>query len=579
LLAFTGTLQFLPGVIATPYWSRANRKGLLAGLAGGLGLWLAYLMLPVLGDYSPTLPASLLRLIPGTTGDHWTAVTAVSLAINAALFVLVSLLTRRSTDEQVAAEICSMDDLTRHTRRVLSLGTAEAFTDSLATALGEKTARSEVQRALRELRFDASESRPYALRRLRSRIEANLSGLLGPAMAHDIMDRCVPFQSGKRGATEDLNLMERNLDQARSQFTGMVADLDTLRRHYRETLDKLPVGVCSLSVEGEVLLWNRTMAQITGIGTSDAVGSLHGSLPHPWQDIIVDFQRGQRDIVPKKEVAGPGDSSRWISLHRAAAGEGTDTVILVEDVTEFERLEEELLHSERLASIGRLAAGVAHEIGNPVTGIACLAQNLEYEDDPGDIRDMAREILKQTERVSRIVESLVNFSHIGSGSGNTELGPANLADCVDEAISLLSLDRDARAVVFSNHCDREMVVLADAQRLLQVFINLLSNARDASPDQGEITVWAQENGNQVAIHVEDQGRGIPPELQSRVFEPFYTSKEPGEGTGLGLALVFSIMEDMGGSVQITSPLQASEAAGTRLTLSLAPASYSAELEV
>ena len=150
---------------------------------------------------------------------------------------------------------------------------------------------------------------------------------------------------------------------------------------------------------------------------------------------------------------------------------------------------------------------------------------------------------------------------------------------VDEAISLLSLDHDARAVDFSNHCDREMVVLADPQRLLQVFINLLSNARDASPDQGEITVWAQDNGNQVTIHVEDQGRGIAPEMQSRVFEPFYTSKEPGEGTGLGLALVFSIMEDMGGSVHITSPLHAGEAAGTRLTLSLATANYGAELEV
>ena len=76
------------------------------------------------------------------------------------------------------------------------------------------------QRALRELRFDAGESRPYALRRLRARIEANLSGLLGPAMAYDIMDRCVPFQSGHRGETEDLNLMERKLDRARSQFTG-----------------------------------------------------------------------------------------------------------------------------------------------------------------------------------------------------------------------------------------------------------------------------------------------------------------------------------------------------------------------
>ena len=124
----------------------------------------------------------------------------------------------------------------------------------------------------------------------------------------------------------------------------------------------------------------------------------------------------------------------------------------------------------------------------------------------------------------------------------------------------------------------QSALLKFRNNIFQILINLLSNARDASPDQGEITVWAEDGDHQVTVHVDDQGQGIAPELQSRVFEPFYTTKEPGEGTGLGLALVFSIMEDMRGSVHITSPLQAG-AAGTRLTLLLAPASYGDELEV
>jgi signal transduction histidine kinase len=256
-----------------------------------------------------------------------------------------------------------------------------------------------------------------------------------------------------------------------------------------------------------------------------------------------------------------------VSLHRATP-EGGDRLILVEDITDLERLQDELLHSERLASIGRLAAGVAHEIGNPITGIACLAQNLDYETDVDEIRATSRDILKQTERVSRIVESLVNFSHVGSDSGNLDIGPCNLADCIDEATHLLDLDPQAGPVQFLNGVDRELVVEADSQRLLQVFINLLSNARDASPANGKITVSARVEGARVGIHVDDQGTGIPAELLDKVFEPFFTTKDPGQGTGLGLSLVYSIMEDMQGSIQVTSPLDEVSASGTRIALSL-----------
>ena len=245
----------------------------------------------------------------------------------------------------------------------------------------------------------------------------------------------------------------------------------------------------------------------------------------------------------------------------------------------LELLEEELLQNERLASIGRLAAGVAHEIGNPVTGIACLAQNLEYETDPQEIRDMAQDILKQTERVTRIVESLMNFSHTGPHTAETKLSATNLADCVDEAIHLLTLDRAAQPVLFDNHCDRELLVLADSQRLLQVFINLLSNARDACGEDAAVHIRATSDGSQVQIDVEDNGCGIPPEWHSQVFEPFYTTKDPGVGTGLGLALVFSIMGDMNGKVHITSPLASGDRPGTRITLQLPLTSYGSELEL
>ncbi len=574
LLAFSGTLQFFPGLIATPYWPKANRRGLLAGLAGGLLVWILAIMLPTTQGYLPEVG----RLFGGLVDDHdsiWTMATMAALGVNTTLFVAVSLLSSTSAEEKIAADICSMDELSRPTRQILPLATAAEFAERLTPSLGESTAESELDRALGELQFTREEGRPYALRHLRRRIEANLSGLLGPAVAHNIIERCIPFLDS---GTEDINLIERNLDSGQIEFTGLAADLDNLRRRYRETLDTLPVGVCSLGEDGEMIMWNRSMEQITGIASDLTLGSRLSALPQPWQGLLAEFQTGSSDTLLKAEVTTDPTEPRWVSLHKTS-GSGGDTVILVEDISDYERLELELLHSERLASIGRLAAGVAHEIGNPVTGIACLAQNLEYATDPEEIEHTAQDILKQTGRVTRIVESLVNFSHAGSVTESAEMEPCNLADCVDEAIHLISLDRDARPARFSNHCDREVLVLADSQRLLQVFVNLLGNARDACDAEGHIQIQAYSSDGEVLIDVDDNGAGIPADLQSQVFEPFFTTKDPGEGTGLGLALVYSIMDDMGGSIGLTSPLMEGPRPGTRFTLHLTPANYGTAFEV
>jgi PAS domain S-box-containing protein len=581
LVAFTGTLQFLPGIIATPYWRQANRTGLLVGLGGGLSIWFFSMLLPLVGGENPHLLTQFYDLMLGQRDKLWTATALVSLGVNTALFIIVSLLTKTSQEEKVAAEICSMDDLARPRRQVLSVYTAAEFSTRLAPSLGEEIAVSEVERALSELQFSSTENRPYALRRLRARIQANLSGLLGPAVAHRIIEDRIPFLPGAHSDTEDIHLIERNLDRAQPHFTGLAADLDNLRRHHRETLDKLPIGACSVGEDGELLMWNQSMVRITGIAPTEVLGSLLGSIHRPWGPILEAFLQGSADTAMKTEVIIEKGVSRWIDLHKTLIKENNhrNTVIMVEDITDIALLEEELLHNERLASIGRLAAGVAHEIGNPVTGIACLAQNLEYESDPEEIRFMAQDILKQTGRVTRIVESLMNFSHTGSHSGEVKLAPVNLADCVDEAIHLLELDREARSIHFDNQCDRELLVLADSQRLLQIFINLLGNSRDASNSDTEVRIRAKIEGDQVQIDVEDDGCGIPTELQSQVFEPFYTTKDPGVGTGLGLALVFSIMDDMNGKVQLTSPISQGDKPGTRISLFLPVTRYSSDIQM
>jgi PAS domain S-box-containing protein len=579
LIAFIGTLQFLPGIVATFYWPGANRMGLLAGLTGGLGIWFFTLLGPL---FSPAaMPAAMTKLL-GSGDELWASAALFSLGLNTSLFILASLLTKTSDEERVAAEICSMDEQSLPTRKVLAAGSTAEFSQQLSLALGAKMAEAEVARAMKELQFDEAESRPYALRRLRSRLEANLSGLLGPSVAHSIVNRCIPFQQGLQEDLQDINMMERNLDNAQVHFTGLAADLDNLRRHYRETLDNLPIGVCSFGGDGELLIWNRSMENTTGIDADQVLGSLLDSLDEPWRRVIGDFVLGSQTTILKQEIPISGANSRWISLHKAsleARAGNIDRIILVEDITDYEAMERELLHSERLASIGQLAAGVAHEIGNPVTGIACLAQNLEYETDANEVRYTATEILKQTDRVTRIVESLVNFSHIGSSTGEMVLAPSNIADCVDEAIHLLQLDQDATTVHFDNRTGRELLVLADSQRLLQVMINLLGNARDACDADGDITIMANQVDHQVFIDIEDNGCGIPPGQLNQVFDPFYTTKDPGKGTGLGLALVYSIMNDMAGTVAIESPINNNEHPGTRVTLELPVSSYGTEFDI
>ena len=243
----------------------------------------------------------------------------------------------------------------------------------------------------------------------------------------------------------------------------------------------------------------------------------------------------------------------------------------LERLSANQHLQEELRHKERLASIGRLAAGVAHEIGNPVTGIACLAQNLRDPEGVDDIAASADDILKQTRRIDRIVSSLVQFSHGGGLSEPVVCRACNVADCVDEAIHLLSLDRHASSDGFHNSCDRELLVRGDSQLLLQVFVNLLDNARWATPPGGRVEISAQQSGDAVRIQVDNPGEPIPPKILAEVFEPFFTTKDVGEGTGLGLALVRSMLEDMGGDIDIVSPRPAGD--GARAVLRMDVASY------
>lgn len=561
-LSFTACLQFLPGVVAILYWPQGNKKGFISGLMAGVLIWLSFLMIPMIsGDASISLAAI-----------NWREVAAFSLIGNCLVFVVVSLRSSTTDAERSSAEICTLDTIKRRKRSGLVAKSPSDFIKSLSKPLGDNTAKREVTQALRDLNLGIDDRRPNAMRLLRGRLEANLSGLLGPSIARELIDNYLPYSIVSQYGSSDLNVIETRIEAYRSNLSGLAADLDNLRRYHRQILLDLPLGVCSLSSDKEIIMWNRALEELTQINGADVIGSQLSDLPEPWVSLLENFVDEGASHTYKHNFDLNGHK-KSVNLHKAIIEKDTDQessheglIVLLEDITETEILEASLSHSERLASIGRLAAGVAHEIGNPITGIACLAQTIrdEFEDD--ELQNLAAQIIEQTNRTSKILQSLVNFAHAGTNQTQYENEIVVISDCMDEARTLISLDKKSKDLHFQLECEAEAKILGDSQRLLQVLVNLINNARDASRSNGKISLHAGVVGDQVRIVVTDEGIGIPEVIKDRIFEPFFTTKEAGEGTGLGLSLVFSIVEDLHGDIDIISPVDKNNGTGTQVIL-------------
>ncbi|WP_419533685.1 ATP-binding protein [Endozoicomonas sp.] len=600
IVAYVGALQLLPGTLSTLYWGKANHKGLILGILSGTTVWFFTLMLPL----TMGLEIFPIRSVNfGTiTNDGWYIAAASSLVVNVLVFYLVSSFTRMSDEESSAAAACLVREVSQQPYKIPKARSSYEFQEMLSAPLGPVAAQTEINKALTDLNMRPDDNRPHSLRRLRDRIENNLSGLMGPTIAHEIVDSFLPLDVENDYVPKDIHFMESRLEAYHSKLTGLAGELDSLRRYHRDTLNSLPMAVCSIdsSIEnpsadnpesllsnntGEVMLWNQAMAELTGIPAEDVLGMPLKTIPAPWNQILSDFIQLPDNHLNKHSVE-MDEGTRYFSLHKAAveapvSGTGGNQVMLLEDQTETQMLEEQLFHSERLASIGQLAAGVAHEIGNPITGIDCLAQEMGALSSDPDIQQSSRQILEQTKRVSRIVQTLVSYAHsgqkggkqIGHNSGSPSVAePVEVFSTIQEAISLLQLSHKNSNIVFRNLCIDGLCVSGNSQKLQQVFINLLKNAADASDEgidtESVVSVSTTANQHTVTIRFEDQGHGIPKTIQERLFEPFFTTKEAGKGTGLGLALTWNIIEEHFGSIQVVSPLDPLTGRGSCFIISL-----------
>ncbi len=574
LISFAAVAQFLPGLGGVLFWPRATRSGFVAGLCGGIAVWASLLALPVLAPETFGGSAQWLRSVLDMPKDPWSVSTLLSLSVNGLLFAGVSTLwpqTSSATEHGGKSSASSA---------IVAAASPTEFRTRLESVLGEDAAEAEVQRALTDLTMKLDERRPAELLLLRDRIERNLSGLMGPVLARMVVDDSLRMdQSARTALADQLRILEQRLREARVPLHGAALELEAFRGYFRQILEDLPQGVCALGPDTDVVIWNRALVGFTGVAANDAVGLRIAALPAPWGELLGDFASGDTATSQERRVR-TASGERVLQLFRSRLDAGAKPsgqlashlsggqVILLEDLTDERLLQAQVAHQDRLASIGRLAAGVAHEIGNPLTGIACVAQNLPFDMDPAVVEERAELIVEQTRRIDRIVRTLVSFSHSGAGAVTSDepsvSAPFAVRDAVEEAMNLVRLSRQARGVESVNLCGEGLLVLGDRNKLIQVFVNLLTNACDASSAGARVEVSAKVDNGSTRIAVVDSGAGIPESLRDRIFEPFFTTKVAGEGTGLGLSLVYSIVREHSGSVEVKS----NEGVGTTITVVL-----------
>jgi len=244
-------------------------------------------------------------------------------------------------------------------------------------------------------------------------------------------------------------------------------------------------------------------------------------------------------------------------------GEIIQAFIFEEDVTEKRRLEATLVQSEKLAAVGQLAAGVAHEINNPLTAIIANAQLLKRmipEDE--EMLEMLDLISTAGDRASQVVRNLLDFSR----KEHYDFAPTNINDTISKSIALVQHELLSRSIELTFDPEENLPpILASYDHLQGVWLNLLLNAVDAIDDDvGKINVVTKKFGNEIRVTIADTGKGIPQERISRIFEPFYTTKEPGRGTGLGLSVCHRMIKQHGGHILVDSQI----GSGTEFTVIL-----------
>jgi PAS domain S-box-containing protein len=361
-------------------------------------------------------------------------------------------------------------------------------------------------------------------------------------------------QNGDYLTSEDLELLEtvsdyvgialenallyRSLEQKASEY-------QSLKDFSENIIESINVGVLVEDVDGRIVGWNRALEILTGRSRHDAIGRrTEKFIPaqflqrltenrhlykQPWTGLTVNFSA--TSLVDK-------------------IGNTRGRLIIIDNITDRVRLEDQLIQNDKLTSIGLLAAGVAHEVNTPLAVISSYSQMLRKQISPEDSRyKLLEKITKQTFRASEIVNNLLNFSRTNA----TEFTDVNVHQIIRDTIALMEHQlKSARIRVEQDFRAECPMTFGNAGKLQQVFLNLFVNARDAMPEGGELRVVTDTLNSKIEVLVQDSGTGISRENITKIYDPFFTTKKPGKGTGLGLSVSYGIVQEHGGTISVES---------------------------
>jgi two-component system NtrC family sensor kinase len=413
---------------------------------------------------------------------------------------------------------------------------------------------------------------------------------------------------------EDCNETERRLIDAAAQQMSLAAHICSLYQAARDTsfslakeverrtaeseaqkrfieaiIDSLPLSLYAVDRDYRVVAWNRNreLGEL-GIPRGSAIGqNVFKVLTRQPRDVLEQefcrvFESGEIERIDQETTTAKGEVRYWliskIPMWADTSGDVTHVITVGEEVTDRVEANRAVARAEKLAAVGRLAAGVVHEINNPLATISACAESLEsrlnegaFDNSPEveDLREYLGLIRSEAFRCKTITMGLLDFSRTRASDHSI----VNLGDVISSAILLLSHQKRSSAVEFKVEiADNLLPVSGDPGQLQQAIIALATNALDAMVINGLLTIVAKNSANKVVVEVIDNGVGIEAENLTKIFEPFFTTKEVGKGTGLGLAVCYGILTEHGGSLDV----QSTQGVGTTFTITLPAISQNEE---
>ncbi|MEM9730699.1 MAG: ATP-binding protein [Myxococcota bacterium] len=552
LASFVAVTHLLPGLVGTLFWRRATRSGVLAGLTVGALSWSVLTATPLFGielDLSQAYALFGFSDASARGPAIWSGFAAHVL-----VFVAVSLMTSRTAEERNAAEACREPRVTR----VLQVpNSPEALEERLASYVGREMALEEIGEAARAANVPWPTLDRRDLLQLVAELEGRLSERIGPLAARTYVHGGRPVSvdalAERLRAFRELDAM--GIDPLQTSSAAHVA-----RRYLSQLMAGLPVGVCTIDENEDVVIWNSELEHMSDLSEDQTSGHPVHELPNPWRLLFEELARDPSDAVVERQYEVESQVFELRAQTAMLPGDGgTGRVFVVEDLSSLRELERHVAHKDRLSSIGTLASGVAHEIGNPLTGILMVAKNLAEDPQANDAEERLNLIVDEARRIHGIVQGLLSFSRRAETRLALEDVPINAT--VHASVELAKLQTGGRIDLTLGP---ESITRATSDGLTQVLVNLLNNARQASPEGRPVTISTTAVGGEVRIDVEDHGDGVPAELADRIFEPFFTTKPQGKGTGLGLSVSRQILRRFGGSLSYAARGEG----GSRFTVTL-----------